>query len=119
MNIKNAIPKPGLYLVRRTSYAASRQPCAGASLVSVVKTDCRDVGDPADIQDTEVASRWYRRGTGHRVVGGMIVRDVGRELRWLAAVADIMAFVDTYGGCIVSRDANGFACIEIYDSHRE
>ena len=36
---------------------------------------------------------------------------------WMIEIDDIMSFVDKYNDCIVSRNKDGFAEIEIYDDY--
>ena len=44
---------------------------------------------------------------------------IGAKEGWAVEIDDIMAFVDKYGDCVVSRDDNGFCAIHIYDGYIE
>ena len=53
------------------------------------------------------------------VLAGMISRKLGMRKRWAVEIADIAAFVDKHGLCVVARDLYGFCTVEIYDGYRE
>jgi len=113
------MPRVGIYLVSRTS-CWEGQPCDEAYEVEMIKVDRRTVDDPKKIPvNNGTDGDWYERGTNHRIEDGKICRDLGFYSRWAVQVNDIMDFVDDHGCCMVSRDSEGFANIEIYDDYRE
>ena len=111
-------PRDGVFLVSRTSSIG--QPCEDAYEVEVMQIDTRDVDCPKKIPaNNGTNGDWYERGTNHRVEDGHIFRDLGLSKQWAVQVSDIMNFVDIHGECVLSRDREGFANIEIYDDYRE
>ncbi len=112
-------PRAGLYICERTS-AYGEKPCDEAFKVLRVDTDVRNTDDPRKIPaHNGTDGGWYDKGTNHRVEGGRIMRDVGYETAWAVEIADVQAFVDKHGLCVVGRDGSGFCEIEIYDDYRE
>lgn len=112
-------PFAGVYLITRTS-ACGGQPHADAVPVKVIHIDSRDCDDPKKIPANRGKDGdWYLKGTNHRVENGYIKRDIGLRDAWAIDVSDIMMFVDANGSCMLNRDENGFATIEIYDDYRE
>lgn len=112
-------PRPGLYLCSRSSHSGER-PCDGAFLARVVCVDYRTVSDPKHIlANRGTDGDWYTRGTNHRVVLGMIARDLGEKEVWAVEIADVHAFVAEHGLCILGLNFDGFWTIEIYDDYRE
>jgi hypothetical protein len=112
-------PRAGLYLCTRTS-AYGEKPCDEAFEVFVLDIDTRNCDDPKKIpMNSGTDGDWYTRGTNHRIEGGMIRRDMGVESKWAVEVADLQAFVEKHDRCIVSKDRDGFMCLEIYDDYRE
>lgn len=106
-------PRAGIYLVSRTSCWEGK-PCEEAYEVEIMHVGRRNCDDPNNVPDD-----WYKRGSNHRVENGSICRDLGWLRRWVVQVNDVMDFVDNHGCCVVSRDSEGFATIEIYDDYRE
>lgn len=119
------LPTEGLFIVTRTSEGfisldddpRSSAPCPEAFKATVRVVDRRSVDHPSKLTMGE--KTWYERGTNHRIENGHIYRDLGIESVWVVAVSDIVAFVDKHGDVIVSRNNNGFATLEIYDTYRE
>jgi len=113
-------PKKGLYLVSRTSGtfgdSGSMPPCEGATKVMVEVIDERNVSRPEDLP---TGAHWFSRGSNHRVENGRIKRNMEPQLQWAVKIPDIMQFIDANGQCVLSRDSNGHAVIEIYDDYRE
>lgn len=115
-------PRPGLYLCSRSSLnfgEAHKKPCDEAFRVRQVIVDTRTVDDPEELLFAFDVANWYSHGTNHRVEGGMIKRDMGVREVWAVQITDLQAFVDRHGKCVVSRDRDGFATVEIYDDWRE
>lgn len=104
------------YLVFRTSGEDVNVDEAREMMTPCV--DCRIVDDPAKLN---MCNDWYSIGTNHRIVNGRICRDMTPELRWVADVPDIRAFIAKYGRCVVHQPSTGsdFFEIEIYDDYRE
>jgi hypothetical protein len=112
-------PRVGLYLCKRTSDSVGK-PCVESFRVPLLCIDTRSCDDPKKIPENRgTVGDWYVRGTNHRVEGGKIRRDMGIEEVWAVELADVQAFVDKYGACVVRRNADGFCTIEIYDDSRE
>jgi hypothetical protein len=38
---------------------------------------------------------------------------------WVATVPDLIAFIEKYGSCIISKNRAGYYELEIYDDYRE
>lgn len=112
-------PQAGIYLVSRTSYGFGK-PCDEAYEVELVQVDRRRFDDPKKVPAHHgTDGDWYQCGSNHRVENGQICRDIGWYRTWAVQVDDVMKFVDAHGCCVVSRNPEGFAQIEIYDSYRE
>lgn len=112
-------PRNGLYLCTRTS-AYDESPCNEAFRVTLISTDTRNCDDPKKIPAFRgTDGDWFAHGTNHRVEGGKIRRDMGTIQAWAVELADVLTFVEKHGPCVVDRNADGFATIEIYDDYRE
>ena len=113
------MPRDGTYLVSRTSVCEGK-PCDEAYEVEMLRVDRRNCDDPKKIPaNNGTDGDWYQRGANHRVENGYICRDMGWVREWVVDAESIMAFVDAHGECVVSRNRDGFAEIEIYDDYRE
>ena len=115
-------PRPGLYIVSRTSCPsnASDKPCDEAFQVQIKDVDCRYTDDPRKVlaYNDPKCDWWYKEGKNHRVEDGMIKRDFGTQTVWAVQIeqlADLMKFIEKYGDCVLSVLADGFWKIEIYD----
>lgn len=108
-------PQAGMFLVSMSSSDEDR-PCDEAYEVKILQV-ARFSAD--HLLRTRFASWWHSKGTNHRVENGQICRDMGWEIHWAVKVNDVMDFVDKHGACVVGRNTEGFATIEIYDTWRE
>lgn len=115
-----------LFLVHRTSRYRyiDEPPCDGAFLVSVVRVDRRSVDDPKKIPANHgTDGDWYELGTNHRIVDGMICRDMDREVVWAVYCKDVWEFSKSVACSVivspVSLWRNDFPELEIYDDYRE
>lgn len=104
----------------RTSSTVGK-PCDGAFEITRKIIDRRNVDDPKKIPANKGTNGdWYERGENHRIENGMICRDMGWTTEWAIEIDDVMEFVDKINvECILSRNLDGFAQIEIYDEFRE
>ena len=113
-------PRLGLFLCVLAESHYEDPPCAEAFRARVPETERRRVSDPKKIPEHRgTDGDWYTVGTNHRVVDGRICRDVGTRDDWVVDLPDIqalLAFVDKYRWCGISRDNNGFYTIEIREN---
>lgn len=119
-NERIVTPRDGIFLVTRTSVWDDGKPCDEAYVVEIMNVDRRNCDDPKKIPMNRVTDGdWYLRGSNHRVENGCICRDIGWERKWAVNIDSVMDFVDKHGECVVRRNNDGFAEIEIYDNNRE
>lgn len=107
-------PRQGLFLCTNGRVGPSEKPCQEAFQVVIVKVDTRHADDPKKLPAFNGKDGgWYETGTNHRVVQGMIKRDVGFETVWAVELKDIQEFVDKHGECVLQRNSDGFCTIHI------
>lgn len=123
-------PRPGLYLCKRQSLWDGGKPCEEAFKIKLPVIDTRSCDDPKKIPaNNGTDGDWYALGTNHRLVNGEIQRDLGVASYWaveLPTLADLTAFVQRYGECIIrpsnlrlflNEGLDGFFEIVIFDDY--
>ena len=114
-------PRPGLYLVERTSLrGSSEKPCEEAFKITVANVESLYKDTPAKhpiYQDDP--QKWYDKGVNHRVENGNAKRDLGVKQEWAVQVEDIQEFICKHGPVVIGLEEDGFCTIEIYDDYRE
>ena len=115
--------RPTKFAVSRTS-SWDEKPCDEAYQEEVFDTDLRTCGSPEefDARGIDRGRPWLSHGTNHRIIDGMIARDIGTRNQWFVNVDDIWAFQQKYGRLIIEPErvsGEWFPSIEIYDGWRE
>ena len=70
----------------------------------VGRIDERNCGDPSEFYSQDLRESWYREGENHRVVNGLVRRDMPDEV-WLVdfgSIEDLMEYVNQKGLCVIS-----------------
>ena len=122
-DLKITKPSKNIFLVSKTSMGCSDdKPCEDAFLINIIDVDTRTVDDPKKIPCyyNNRDHMWYEEGTNHRIENGYIKRDMGITQEWAIKADDILELIDKYDvSIILSKRADGFYTIEIYDDWRE
>lgn len=103
-----AEPEPNLFLLEGDfDYDFNIHPHPNAIKIKIVNVDVRYTDAPEKVPYYEGASDWwYNEGTNHRLINGLIARDVGTVDRWavrLNSLDELMSLVEYFGRLISLR----------------
>lgn len=106
------------------NYEIEGKPIEEAFEDSYTPLDQRTVDDPEKLKDKDTKENWYKKGENHRVMNGMITRDMPQDKTWFVEVKSLKALLDLkakYGDLVLSNFFHNHTIptLEIYDSYRE
>ena len=109
-------PEKDLYIVRRTSLVGSNcalSPCEECVSATVIKTVIH-YRDESSCHSPRPKDKYFN----YRRIDNVNLKDT-MVTEWVATVPDLIAFIEKYGSCIISKNRAGYYELEIYDDYRE